>query len=308
MYSLILVDYNSIECAVAYIRQYAQCIKAEGPSHVVLVDNGTRTDSLDYLCAQMGSCQQLPQTIAERPLYRISCENVDLIYCHSGGNIGYAQGNNLGAKIADTVFADPFYVISNNDLILPEELDLQQVTRMFEADPAMALLGPKIVGTDGIPQTPRKRQSAFKKLIAWYWGVGPLRKYVDDIVYDAAAGPSEWVSGCFFFLRADAFAAVDGFDPNTFLYAEEMILSARLREKGFTTIYNPFLTVVHDHRDAYKTVKSALKTIRISHDSNTYYYKTYRGTSPALLLLSKCSFALYRFLYPLWQLSKKKKT
>ncbi len=301
MYSLILVDYNSIQCAVAYAGQCAD--RMQGLSHVVLVDNADHS-SLDYLCGQLGSCEEQP--FEGRLLYRFTNEKLTLIYCHSGENLGYARGNNLGAKIAEAVFDDPYYIISNNDIILPERIALEQVTKRFAEDPQIAVLGPGVVGNDGISQTPRKKQSAFKKLIAWYWGVGPMRKYVDDVIYNAPAGPCEWVMGCFFFVRRDAFAAAGGFDGNTFLYAEEMILSARLRELGYNAVYDPLFTVIHDHREQPRNSPKTRKTIRISFASNCYYYKTYCGTSAGLLLLAKCSFALYMLLFPLWQRLKRK--
>ena len=306
MYTLILVDYNSIECAVSFVQQCLDKLKTDGPLEVVLVDNGTRTDSLSHLQAKFKICRELSKTVADCQLYWLGDEKLSLVYCHSNGNIGYARGNNLGMRIADEIFDNPYYIISNNDMLLPTSIDLHTVTKRFEADPQMGLLGPKVVGTDGVPQTPRKKQSAFKKLIAGYWGVGPLRKFVDDISYDAIAGPSEWVTGCFFFLRRDAVTAAGGFDENTFLYAEEMILSARLRAMGYTTVYDPLFTVIHDHRETARNSPQTRRTIRISFASNCYYYKTYCATSAALLLFARCSFALYMLLFPLWQRLKRK--
>ena len=307
MYTLILVDYNSLKKTVNYIRHYTNQVKESKPVHIVLVDNGTQ-ENLAYIESEFGIAEAIPNMVGGRTAYRFSNEDLCLIYCKYGENAGYARGNNLGMQLADAIFGDAYYIISNNDLILPDAFSFETVTTRFLQEPSVGVIGPKVIEVNGKAQTPRKKQSAFTKLIAWYWGVGPLRKYVDDILYDPEGKPCQWVSGCFFFARAEAMRKIQGFDENTFLYAEEMILSARLQRIGYTTLYDPMFTIIHDHKEAYKSVDAKLKTIQMSFDSICYYYKTYCGTSALMLLLAKFSFGLYKLLYPLWQLTKEEGT
>ncbi len=304
MYSLIVVDYNSIEATCRYIESYSACLK-NGPVHAVIVDNGNRSDTLSAARAHMAA-EPVECTFEGRTLWRFATGKMDVIYCASGENMGYARGNNLGVRIADHFFADPYYIISNNDLILPEELDLTAVTDWFEKHPETAVIGPRVVGVDGIAQSPRKDQSAFTKLIGWYWCMGPLKKWVDDICHSAQEGPCDWIMGCFMVIRADAFRQVGGFDENTFLFAEEMILSARLEKAGLQVCYVPAFTVIHNHNATVKKTFAVQQGFQLSFDSNCYYYKHYRNASAFLLTFAKLNFAIYKNLYPLRQMLKKR--
>ena len=58
-----------------------------------------------------------------------------------------------------------------------------------------------------------------------------VRKSIEDSGKDIV--PVGVVEGSFFAVRADAIRRVRGFDERTFLYAEEIILSFRLRAKGY---------------------------------------------------------------------------
>lgn len=294
MYTLIVVDYKSLGATCGYIRDYAG--KRSGTVHAVVVDNDTSQDGLQILRAEF-SAAPTPVAFEERTLWRFCEDSLDLIYCASGENMGYARGNNLGARIAREIFADPYYIISNNDLILPDVLDLTPITDYFETHPETAVIGPKIMGLDGLPQSPRKHQSAFTKLIAWYWCMGPLKKYVDDVCYDAVEGPCDWVSGCFLFLRADVFHQVGGFDENTFLFCEEIILSARLQEHGYHVAYLPAFSLIHNHGVTVKKTLAIQKGFQISFDSDCYYYKTYKNAPAILLTFARWNFMLYKKSY-----------
>lgn len=304
MYSLIVVDYNSIEATCRYIENYSACLEY-GPVHAVIVDNGNRQDTLSVVRTQINA-EPVVCAFEDRTLWRFTTPKMDVIYCASGENLGYARGNNLGARIADIFFGDYYYIVSNNDLILPETLDLSVFTAWFDSHPETAVIGPGVVGVDGVAQSPRKHQGAFTKLIGWYWCMGPLKKYVDDIYYGAPQGKCDWIMGCFMVIRAKAFWQVGGFDENTFLFAEEMILSDRLKKAGFEVCYVPAFTLIHNHSATVKKTFAVQQGFQLSFDSNCYYYKQYRGASACLLTLAKWNFALYKNSYPLRQKLKRK--
>lgn len=298
MFSLIVVDYNSIEKTACYLRHCMEMLQQEEPLHVVVVDNGSRTDGLSCLEREFGASRRFPQTVEGREIFQTSSKDLELVYCHSGDNLGYARGNNLGTKIADAVFADEYYIISNNDLVIQQPVVLTEVAACFRQHSDMGILGPRIVGLDGMQQSPRKHQSAFVKLIAWYWAMGPLKKYVDDVCHGADAGPCDWVSGSFFFVSAEAFQKAGRMDEHTFLFAEEMILSRRLHTEGYRVYYNPQWSLLHNHGQTVKKAVSVQQGFQISFDANAYYYKTYCNATDILLALARGNFWLYKNLYP----------
>jgi GT2 family glycosyltransferase len=55
----------------------------------------------------------------------------------------------------------------------------------------------------------------------------------------------DWVNGAFLFFRREAYEAIGGFDPNIFLYWEEMDLCDRLRKRNFASVLVPDARVLH---------------------------------------------------------------
>jgi GT2 family glycosyltransferase len=55
----------------------------------------------------------------------------------------------------------------------------------------------------------------------------------------------DWVMGAFMVGRREVFATMGGFDEDYFLYAEDMDLCYRLRQRGYTVLFCPEITVTH---------------------------------------------------------------
>lgn len=300
MYSLIIVDYNTIDNTVRYIKEIFDKIVNQDAFHVVIVDNGTSQNTPADLTVAFEKEKDCFLSSIQKPVLLFRYGQLSIAYCRSGANLGYAKGNNLGAEIAKAFFSDPYYIFSNNDLKFEHPLDLSGVSAVFESNPQVAILGPDVVGLDNIRQSPRKKQSAFTKLIAFYWAMflgGITKKWIDDIDYAASTGDCDWVMGCFMFVRSDAFWKVEGFDPNTFLYAEELILSEKMLHCGYRTFFYQPMKVIHAHSVTVKKSISVIKNAAISFQSNCYYYQHYRNTSPVVMRLAKWNFSVYKVLY-----------
>lgn len=100
------------------------------------------------------------------------------------------------------------------------------------------------------------------------------------------------VALCLFLEKA--FEAVLGFDENIFLYCEEMILSERMRNKGYMTYFYPEWTIYHYHRGAHNP-----ESEKIGRVSKKYYYRKYRGASTISLKISDMSYFLCKKIYRL---------
>lgn len=308
MYTLIIVDYNSIDNTIRYIKDIFEKIVNQDAIHVVIVDNGNSQDTSEAIATEFEKEKDCFLPSIQKHVSLFHYGQLPIVYCSSGANLGYAKGNNLGAEIAKVVFSDTYYIFSNNDLKFEQLIDLREVSAVFESNPQVAILGPSVVGLDNNRQSPRKKQSAFIKLIAFYWAMflgGITKKWIDDIDYTASTGDCDWVMGCFMFVRSDAFWKVAGFDPNTFLYAEELILSEKMLHCGYVTFFYQPMKVIHAHGVTVKKAISVIKNVEISFQSNCYYYQHYRNTSSAIIRLAKGNFSVYKVLYFAKQLIKK---
>lgn len=315
MYSLIVVDYNSVDTTVAYIRSAWEAMGRQGAGHVVLVQNGD--DVLGALCGYYGEYTTCRVEGVCQVVYRFQKGGQDICYCHSGENMGYARGNNLGARIAQKVWNDPYYIVSNNDLVFVKRLDLDLAAQWFEKDSAIGVIGPQVMTPDGISQSPQAWAPAFRRLIVDYWRrfvaaflrgqkkAEYLLRHCNDVVTGASTGPCAWVSGCFFLVRADAFHKVGMFDEHTFLYAEEMILSRRMEAAGYQVWFCKELEVIHNHAQTTKKTISIMRGRELDFQAVWYYYKTYTKTSALLLTLAQWNFAVYKFVFNCFQKLRK---
>lgn len=304
MYSLIVVDYNTLDKTLSYISHCREMLGIQYLNHVVIVENGDNAGALEMLSSLYGIYEEQVISNVGRRVQCFSQGVCQICYCHSGENMGYARGNNLGAQIAENLWNDPYYIVSNNDLVFREKVDLHRIWEYFQRHPDVALLGPGIVGLDGEKQSPRRNRSALCMLIGCYWSMalgGLFNRLVMDVVDDASEGECDWVSGCFMFVRAESFKKVEGFDPNTFLYAEEMIISEKFRQAGYKVAYYPAFTLLHNHGETVKKSMSVLRNLRIGFTSNSYFFKTYRNTPKLLLQIARWNFEIYTLIYRIKQ-------
>ncbi len=319
MYTLILVDYNTVDMTVAYIARCRKAIPAEAVCHYVIVENGDE-DGLPRLTQEYGHPEVRKISGVQQTLYCFGKDGCQIVYCPSGANMGFAKGNNLGVQIARGLWADPYYIFSNNDLDFVEGFDLGIAHKHFADDPSIGVIGPQVTTPAGTVQSPHKWISAFRRLIVFIWlcAIGnmipPQRyarwkaRYCEDLCPDAATGICGWVSGCFMIVRAEAFHDAGMFDPHTFLYAEEPILSRRMERAGYSVLFCRELAVIHDHAGTTKSALSRLRIMELDFHAMHYYYSTYTDTSKVVLLLAKWNFALYKCIHPLWNKLKKKTT
>ena len=142
-------------------------------------------------------------------------------------NKGFGEACNQGAAIAKTefiFFLNPDAKIKNNTLI--------ELERAAKDNPNALAMNPKIVKSNGKPYF--KRSSHLINRTSWMdrgWPIGNC-----------------WVnilSGAAFFIRAQAFYAVGGWDENIFLYHEEDDLCLRLKELGGDLLFVHDATVQH---------------------------------------------------------------
>lgn len=319
MYSLILVDYNGLEPTMAYVDACIGALGKKGASHIVIVENGNVENGPSRLAEKYGLWQTAELEGISQVLYRFSVNGYEIVYCDSGDNLGYAKGNNLGAQIAQALWADPYYIISNNDLVFETEFDLDTAQALFDSDPGIGIIGPRVTTPQGDSQSPHKWISAYRRLVVFislcsFRNILPGKLYkklksrlCEDLCFDAVTGPCGWVSGCFMILRASAFHEAGMFDPHTFLYGEEPILSRRMERAGYSVWFCKELSVIHNHAQTTKNAISRLRVLELDFQAMCYYYKTYTSASSFVLWLAKWNFAVFKCLHTIWNKLKRKK-
>jgi N-acetylglucosaminyl-diphospho-decaprenol L-rhamnosyltransferase len=173
-------------------------------------------------------------------------------------NGGFSYGCNRG--IAEGTA--PYILLLNPDARI-EPTELHTLAAVLDAEPATALVAPRLLEPDGSTAPSLRRFPRFRSTLAQGLLLHRLLPTLDDLVTDAAAysvpGRPDWVSGACMLVRRDALAAVGGLDERFFLYCEDTDLCKRLRDAGHEVRYEP--GAVASHVGGQSGSRSALRPV-----------------------------------------------
>lgn len=199
--SAVVVDYRAGEALAHCVAS----LRANGVTEVIVVDNAETPESARVLAGDAAT------VVA------------------SGVNLGYGRGVNRGAALA----TGEYLVVSNPDILVHEGAVAILVSHLA-AQPGVGVVAPRIQRPDAsvYPSQrvfPNVWLAGAHALLAPVWPDNPATRR-----YRAARadGTVEWVSGAFFVMRRSDFEAVGGFDERFFMFAEDMDLCWRVRERG----------------------------------------------------------------------------
>ena len=162
------------------------------------------------------------------------------------------------------------------------------------------MIGPEIVGLDYKRQSPEPYQNIWNRYVLPDMCSPFISKkkkreiFKFDYSEFATEGFHYRIMGSFFIMKSKDYIDCGGMDPNTFLYAEEMILSERLSQIGKGVYFYPKVRVIHAHGQTTKEHFSLIKGKMLRFDSDAYYYHNYRGTDRVQILF--CRFLYKKFL------------
>ena len=193
------------------------------PAEIILVDSGS--DDTGYL---------------------LNCKDsrISLLFEE---NIGFSRSNNSGYKVVDQSVD---YVLFLNPDAFPEPDVIRQATAFLADNPDTACVSARLLGFDAAGQQPRGLLDSTGVFRKWYgrWydrGLGEP----DDGRYSRQEDVPA-VCGAFLFCRReilDQVAPAPGlvFDPDFFLYKEDIELCLRIRKAGRQLVYLPTILVYH---------------------------------------------------------------
>lgn len=289
MLTFVFLDYKSADATLGCIAHFiAKCGKAREEISFVVVDNSVDEGNFAKLSAAFPTLSA--SVFDGSALEEKSADGYRLFLWKSPVNGGYAKGNNAGAKIAAEFLGSDYLLFSNNDLlVLDDELSIESLVREA-ALPQVAIVGPSIVDKKSQPQNPY-----FEKPFFLRWGLEylcyPLARFLpkslssDDVQTNFVSNPVFRVMGSFFVIARKKFEQADGFDPHTFLFAEEMILSHKLKKLGYETHYVPSVHLLHNHSEIIGKNYDYSRRLMLRFDSEYYYYKKYVGLGTLRLTL-----------------------
>jgi hypothetical protein len=230
--SIIVISFNTRqllrECIHSILAECAR-LPAGLTAEILVVDNASNDGSPEMIESEFAA----------------SASPVRLI--RSDVNLGFAAANNLAMEAA----RGRYLVLLNSDAFFhPGALRL--AIEHMDADSTAGVGGARLVGPAGEWQ-PSAR--AFPTL--WHVFVvfsGLAFRFPKSRIFGAFdrtwASPGieaevDWVPGAFSIMRREALACTGLFDPQFFLYCEEVDLCRRIKAAGFRVLYWPDVVVTH---------------------------------------------------------------
>ena len=194
----------------------------------------------------------------------------------SGGNRGFAAGNNLGIRESR---GRALLLLNPDAEAVGEAIPL--LVRALEADPALGVVGPALRYPDGAPQPSRRRfptrLTPFLEstLVQRYWTRNRVleRYYVADRPADRRQ-EVDWLHGACLLVRRAAVEQIGGLDEAFFMYSEELEWCLRLRQGGWRIAFEPAATVVH-HEGASSAQAVPQRHIAFNASKVLFYRRRY---------------------------------
>ena len=160
------------------------------------------------------------------------------------GNVGYGQANNLG--YAESRDADQYVVFLNPDTILPEGY-LVTAHRIAVNNSGAAVISGTLKGYDPYEDRPTGLIDSTGVFRNWYgrWYDRDQGEEVNGIRRESADIPA--VCGALIVCPKNVLVDFGNtiFDPDFFLYKEDIELSIRLRKRGWKLHFSPELVAYH---------------------------------------------------------------
>jgi GT2 family glycosyltransferase len=262
---VIILNWNSKDLT-------AQCIRSvlamnTRDHDTIVVDNGSRDGSVEYLRREFPQIVVLPQ---ER-------------------NLGFAAGCNVGIKEALKRGAE--YVLPlNNDAIVDSNM-IEALLEVAEKHPSAAIVSPKIYFYD----SPNRFWWAGGSFSLWTGipkHVG--RKDRDNGQFEATR-TLDWATGCAALMRCEALKHVGLFEEQLFGNGEDLDLSLRVRRAGFEIWFAPKARVWHKEGVDYR--KNAGENLRIFMGTRNMLWIMRKYASPTQWLTCGPNFLVRHALF-----------
>ncbi len=316
MISMIVIDYFSAERTLLYIKDFMQHIHCSWPVNMIIVDHSINHDNFERLCKGV---QQISEHIVLEAMDGARLEDQSelmdacliytlpsrkIILCRASQNFGFAKGSNLGANLAKVLLKSEYLIFSNNDLLFEGRINLDLLIEQFRIDASLGLIGPRVVGIDGLAQSPGKKLSIWKRIILFY-GFYPISyllmrffnyNITNDMMINFRGTYCYRLTGAFMIFGASTFFEIEGFDEATFLYAEELIIAEKLIRVQKKTLFYKDFKVIHEEGFSTNRRYSNISKLMLLFESQYHYYKEYIKSSKLELQAAKLSFGFFLFL------------
>lgn len=165
---------------------------------------------------------------------------------HTGANLGFGRGCNIGASAASgdyVLFLNPDTLIARGAASL--------LVETAKPLPAGSIVGARILNPDGSEQRGGRRgELTLASALLSFSGLARILPGVRDFhrereILPAGPVPTPTVSGAAMLMSRESFRLLGGFDERYFLHVEDIDICERARRAGGEVVFDPRAAFVH---------------------------------------------------------------
>lgn len=269
--SIIIISYNTSSLTKKCLDSLTQTLIIQNftDCEIIIVDNYSSDNSVGML-----------QT------YKSKSKKIPIITIFNSHNVGYGKANNIGAKVAkgDSI------LLLNSDTII-KNINFLNLLSFFNKNKNIGGLTVRVEFLNGAidPASHRGFPTIWNSLcyflkfekIAQY--IPFLKKYfggyhlinLDFNTIHEIDSPS----GAFFLIKKYVWNKTHGFDPEYFMYGEDLDLSYKIKQLGYKILYYPKYSIIHlKHQSGLKTKNTSIQKVTKKHfyiSMKIFYRKHY---------------------------------
>lgn len=190
--------------------------------HVFLVDNASEDNSYEKLQRD----------------YQNNQFHINITFLQSGGNLGFAGGNNIGIKEAFRQGYE-YYWLLNNDTIVDKNA-LIELVKIINDDSRIGIVGSKIYyyGTNTI-------WFAGGKVNFWSGDTMHIGWSEEDVGQYDSICEVDYITGCSMLFRKELIEKIGYLREDYFLYYEETDYNVRVKKAQYRILFVPQSVVYH---------------------------------------------------------------
>ena len=243
--SIIIVNYNVKEFLLNLLDSLHKAV-SKYETEIIVVDNASDDGSNEAVHKRF--------------------PNVNLI--ENKKNVGFGAANNQGLEIAK----GKYIVLINPDTIVKEDT-FAKLVEFMDSTPTAGMVGCKVLNPDGTLQLACRRSfpgpwTSFTKIT----GLSRLfpnsklfAKYNLTYLDENETYEVDAISGSFMMLRKEVYEKTKGFDPQFFMYGEDLDLCYRTQKEGYKVYYLHTTEIIHYKGESTK--RSSIDETKVFYDA-----------------------------------------
>jgi len=210
--TIIIINYKTTNLVIKCISSIKNTLGDLIDSEVLIVDNNSQDNSEEIIT------KVFPE----------------VIWINNPTNEGFGRANNIGIKAAK----GEYVLLLNSDVIvLPGTIE--KCLEALKEDQQIGVLGCKLLNEDGSEQKSTFTIASFAHLLN--------QNLLIDKLFKLKEPKDQAIMGSFMLFPKKVLDEVGGFDPDFFMYSEELELCNRVLKAGYKIEQENSVAVIHEH-------------------------------------------------------------